>query len=204
MLYLVLILVITAFGLLIAALTTAHTVWAWISVAISVLAAGLLVFDWLRGRRRVAATSAPRAAEDEFEDEAELEDRASAEPEPAEPKRAEPAEPTTPTTEIPPVEQVAEPVAVEAEPAPEVGDDEPGEEATDATDLLIVSDLTVEVRVVDEHPRYHLARCTWLTDKPTLPLPVSEARQLGFTPCALCCPDGILASRHRASRGAKQ
>jgi hypothetical protein len=200
-LYLVLILVITAFGLLIAALTTAHTLWAWISVAISVVAAGLLIFDWLRGRRRVAATSAPRAADGEFEELA-VEDPgddgdAVEERAPAEPDRAEP------TAEIPPVEPIAAAQPAEPEPEPEFGDGEPGEEATDAVDLLIVSELGVEVRVVDEHPRYHLARCTWLADKPTLPLPVSEARQLGFTPCVLCCPDAVLASRHRASRGAK-
>jgi hypothetical protein len=207
-LYLVLILVIMAFGLLIAALTTAHTLWAWISVAISAVAAGLLIFDWLRGRRRVAATSAPRAAEDDletlaFDDPGDSGDTGDAVEEraPAEPERAEP------TAEIPPVVEPvvqAEPAEAQPEAEAEFGDDEPGEEATDATDLLIVSELNVEVRVVDEHPRYHLARCTWLIDKPTLSLPVSEARQLGFTPCLLCCPDAVLASRHRASRGAKQ
>ena len=213
MLYLVLILVLTAFGLLIAALTTAHTLWAWISVGISVLAAGLLVFDWLRGRRRVAATSGPRVAANHRGDEAESVEEAA-------PERAEPVEPIEPvapveaTTEIPPVEPVAKPVVAEAsvEPAPETDgeepdeqpDQEPDEEATDAADLLVVSDLSVEVRVVDEHPRYHLAGCSWLSGKPTLPLPVSEARQLGFTPCARCGPDAVLAKKHRVSRGAKQ
>jgi heme exporter protein D len=198
-LYLVLILVITAFALLIAALTTAHTLWAWISVGISVLAAGVLVFDWLRGRRRVAATSAPRAERDDREDEAEYVEETA-------PERVERVEPVEPTTEIRPVEAIAEPVVAEAEPepAPEADDEEPDEEATDASDLLVVSDLSVEVRVVDEHPRYHLAGCTWLSGKPTLPLPVSEARQLGFTPCARCGPDAVLAAKHRASRGAKQ
>lgn len=180
MLYLVLILVIAAFGLLIAALTTAHTVWAWISVGISVFAAGLLVFDWLRGRRRVAATSAPRAAAAPPEIEA---NASTVVPEPE----------VESTTEVPPVQAAAE---------PEPDDQEPGEEATDATDLLVVSDLSVEVLVVDEHPRYHLDRCTWLIGRETIPLPVSEARQLGFTPCARCGPDGTLAERHRASKGA--
>jgi hypothetical protein len=179
-LYLVLILVITAFGLLIAALTTAHTVWAWVSVAISVFAAVLLVFDWLRGRRRVAAASAPRRVE------------------PAEPE-SEPEAVDEPEPEVEPL-AAAEPVA--AEPAPD--DPEPGEEATDAADLLIVNELSVEVVVVDEHPRYHLTRCTWLTGKETIPLPVSEARQLGFTPCARCGPDAVLAAKHRASKGAER
>ena len=176
MLYLVLILVITAFGLLIAALTTAHTVWAWISVGISVVAAGLLVFDWLRGRRRVAATSAPRVVEPESE------------------PRVEPIAP----------EPVAEVSTEVHEAQPELDDQEPGEEATDAADLLIVNDLSVEVLVVDEHPRYHIATCTWLSGKETLPLPVSEARQLGFTPCARCGPDAVLAAKQRASRGAER
>lgn len=181
MLYLVLILVVVAFGLLIAALTTAHTVWAWISVGISVFAAGLLVFDWLRGRRRVAATSAPRVADPGPEPEPEVE--------------AVAAEPVFELTE-----PEAPPPALAPEPEPD--DPEPGEEATDAADLLIVNDLSVEVVVVDEHPRYHLTRCTWLSGKETIPLPVSEARELGFTPCARCGPDAVLAKQHRASRGA--
>jgi hypothetical protein len=177
-LYLVLILVVAAFGLLIAALTTAHTVWAWISVGISVFAAGLLVFDWLRGRRRVAATSAPRVAEQTPAPEAEVSDEPDLEA---------------------PVSVPAEPIQA---PEPVLDDQEPGEEATDAADLLIVNELSVEVVVVDEHPRYHLGRCTWLGDKETIPLPVSEARQLGFTPCARCGPDAVLARQQRASRGA--
>ncbi|MBW4720100.1 hypothetical protein [Saccharothrix obliqua] len=75
---------------------------------------------------------------------------------------------------------------------------EPAEEDTDAVDLLAVADLPDEVRVLDERPRYHLTGCTWLADRPSLALPVGEARQLGFTPCAACRPDSTLAARHRA------
>jgi hypothetical protein len=174
-LYVVLILVITAFALLIAALTTANTVWAWVSVGISVVAAALLVFDWLRGRQRVAATSAPRVEE---------------------PDEEEPPPVLEPTAEA---EVLDEP---EPESAPPVDEPEPDEEATDATDLLVVSELSVEVRVVDEHPRYHLAQCRWLAGRPTIGIAVSEARQLGFTPCARCGPDAVLAAKHRASKGA--
>jgi hypothetical protein len=77
---------------------------------------------------------------------------------------------------------------------------EPGEELTDATDLLVVSELDAEVRVVDEHPRYHLVSCSWLVQRATIPIAVSEARQLGFTPCARCGPDARLAGQHRAAR----
>lgn len=195
MLYLVLILVIVAFALLIAALTTANTIWAWVSVAISVVAAGLLIFDWLRGRRRVATASAPRPLED-AEGVEEPEDE-SAEPE-------EPLPPVEATTELPPV---GEPVADEvAEPvgAPTAADDaEPDEEPTDATDRLVIAELSVEVVVVDEHPRYHLTSCGWLKGRGTIPLPVSEARTLGFTPCARCGPDTTIAANHRASKAAK-
>lgn len=96
----------------------------------------------------------------------------------------------------------AVPVAPPAKPVeavPSDPDGEPAEEDTDAADLLVVTDLGVEVRVVDERPRYHLAACTWLAGRPTLGLPVSEARELGFTPCAVCTPDRTLAAAHRAA-----
>ncbi len=76
---------------------------------------------------------------------------------------------------------------------------EPPEEDTDAADLLIVTDLTAEVRVLDERPRYHLAACSWLGSRASLALPVDEARRLGFTPCATCRPDNTLAEAHRTS-----
>ncbi|MGW5050111.1 hypothetical protein [Actinokineospora sp. NPDC004072] len=152
MLYIVLVLVLAALGLLVAALTTASTLWAWLSIGISLAGAAILVVDWLGNRRRRAESADAAVA------------------------RADPV--------------------VEAEPA-EPSDDEPAEEPTDAADLLVVSELSAEVRVVDERPRYHLSRCTWLVGRPTLGLPVSEARQLGFTPCAVCSPDSVLAAQHR-------
>jgi hypothetical protein len=76
---------------------------------------------------------------------------------------------------------------------------EPGEEDTDAADLLVVYELNDEVLVVDEHPRYHLARCTWPDRERGERLPVREARELGFTPCDRCQPDAALARRRRAA-----
>ena len=154
MLFLVLALVVVAFGLLVTALATSAMVWAWLSVGASVVAAGFLVVDWRRRRRRSA--------------------------------------------HLPPAPPVAPPVADAAD-----GDDldldaEPAEEDTDAADLLAVTELDTEVRVVDERPRYHLTGCRWLADRPTLTLPVREARELGFTPCAVCSPDRALAAAHRA------
>ena len=75
-----------------------------------------------------------------------------------------------------------------------------GEEDTDAADVLVVYDLTDEVLVVDEHPRYHLARCRLPEHERAERLPVREARELGFTPCERCRPDKALARKHRAAR----
>jgi hypothetical protein len=209
-LYIVLALVVAAFGLLIAALTTANTLWAWISVVVSVVAAALLVTDWLSGRRKARAGDKARPTvvtvggarhddrpgrSDEYDDDRDVFD----EPVPAvaeEPVRAavEPESDTEVTSHI-------EPVIDDRPPREPVADSgEPDEEPTDASDLLVVAGLDAEVRVVDEHPRYHLATCTWLGPRATIPIAVSEARQLGFTPCARCGPDAILAARHRAAR----
>ncbi|MET0234951.1 MAG: hypothetical protein ABW224_09965, partial [Kibdelosporangium sp.] len=106
----------------------------------------------------------------------------------------EPPEPP----EVPePVTAVHEPVTAIQAPAVDP-DSEPGEENTDATDVLTVSELSDEVVVIDERPRYHLTTCAWLNNRPTLSLPISEARDLGFTPCALCAPDSTVAARQRA------
>ncbi|MEY8042300.1 hypothetical protein [Saccharopolyspora cebuensis] len=72
-------------------------------------------------------------------------------------------------------------------PEPEVG--RGGEPAADA-----------EVLVVDEHPRYHLTGCDWIAGQETIPLPLAEARELGFTPCGVCAPDSTLAARPAGNR----
>jgi hypothetical protein len=86
-----------------------------------------------------------------------------------------------------------------AAPVPRA-DGEPPVEEVEVTDLLLILDLTDEVLVVDEHPRYHLAGCPHLTDVATIPLPMDEARADGFTPCGTCAPDHNLAQRERARR----
>ena len=79
---------------------------------------------------------------------------------------------------------------------------DPAIEEVEVTDLLLVVDLKDEVLVVDEHPRYHLAGCAYLSGRTTISLPVGEARGDGFTPCAACEPDRNLAERARARRKA--
>lgn len=104
----------------------------------------------------------------------------------------EPGDPES--TEVQPV------VAGRAERRVELDDTEPDEEETDAADLLIVSELDTQVLVVDEYPRYHLFECSWLTGRDTIPIAVSEARDLGFTPCSRCGPDAALAEGVRKRR----
>jgi hypothetical protein len=77
---------------------------------------------------------------------------------------------------------------------------EPPVEDVEFTDQLMVLDLTDEVLVIDEHPRYHLPRCPHVSGLETIPLPLTEARTDGFTPCATCAPDHHLAQRERARR----
>lgn len=100
----------------------------------------------------------------------------------------EPAEPdsTAATQAIPPV-QAAPPPA------------EPDEEKPPSAQSTLVATLTDEVVVVDEHPRYHLAGCRLLAGSETIPLPVKEAVEYGFTPCATCAPVRALAARNRTA-----
>ncbi|WP_309116598.1 hypothetical protein [Saccharothrix sp.] len=168
MLYVVLLLVLAALGLLVPALTTAQTHWAWLSVGASAAAALILVWDWWLRRRSGPAPAAGAAVE-------RVDQRASAD------------------------DQVEPVSGADDTPVSPDQDTEPGEEDTDAADLLVVADLTDEVRVLDEHPRYHLASCSWLGERATLGLPIAEARQLGFTPCAVCTPDAVLVAKKRAT-----
>lgn len=237
MLYLVLILVLAALGLLVAALVTSNSVFAWVSIVLSLLAAAALFADWLLRRRAERAAEAKEAADAEEAEEleaAELVDGAAAtepdETEVAEADAAEPAEAdavasadadqpatdeqaavdeqTAVDEELVDGAAAADEPAEEPEPEPEpaaavadpADDEVPGEEETDAADLLIVCELDDQVIVVDEHPRYHLPECGWLVDRDTIPIAVSEARELGFTPCARCGPDAKLAGRARRQR----
>lgn len=165
MLLLAVLLLLSAVGLLIAALVTTQVPLAWGSVGISAVAALALLLRRRRLRRRLRAK--PKA--DVF-----LEDQ---------PADVEPAERVADTDE-----------PADAGSAGAV----PDEEDTDAADLLVVSDLPDEVLVVDEYPRYHLESCSWPDIARAERLPVREARELGFTPCARCSPDAVLARRHRA------
>lgn len=216
MLIVVLVLVLVALGLLVVSLVLGNGLFAWLSIVASVLAAVALLLDIFRrrggrgGREAEGGgqTEAPESASgagvggtaaltaeqpDETADGAAAVEEDGSEPvsgtESGGADEADGEETVSSAAETP-----------DGEPAEELDDVEPGEEETDAADLLTVTDLDDQVVVVDERPRYHLEECGWLGDRATIPLPAREARDLGFTPCAVCTPDRVLAARSRPSR----
>jgi hypothetical protein len=88
----------------------------------------------------------------------------------------------------------------DSESAPPAADAEAPEEQSEAADAAVVAGLETEVLVVDEQPRYHLSSCRALVGKSTIPLPVREAVELGFTPCGWCSPVSTLAAGEPATR----
>jgi hypothetical protein len=187
-------LVLVALGLFVAGLLSGITFWYWACVAVSALAAVLL----LVARRQLAraddeAPARPRARE------------AAAAPPPEEkPDQPEP-EPERERADPEPLQAQPEPVAEAPQPAAdavEASGDPPAEDV-EGGDLLLVVEMHDDVFVVDEHPRYHLADCRWLADREAIPLPVDEARTDGFTPCGICSPDRHLAQVARARKSAE-
>jgi hypothetical protein len=58
--------------------------------------------------------------------------------------------------------------------------------------------MSTPVLVIDGRPRYHVPGCVHLLARESEALPVSEAVDLGFTPCGLCEPDSaVLADARR-------
>nr|WP_307872644.1 hypothetical protein [Actinoplanes ovalisporus] len=92
--------------------------------------------------------------------------------------------------------------AAQAEEFDEADDDDPEDEplpqAVQPTDAVRVARLDAEVLVVDGRPRYHVAECPSLVGRLAEPVPVSEAVELGFSPCGLCRPvDRLVAAASR-------
>ncbi len=73
---------------------------------------------------------------------------------------------------------------------------EPAVEPATAEQRARVARLSSDVYVLDGYPRYHLADCVQLVAREEEPeaLPVSEAEELGFTPCSACAPVRTLLS----------
>ncbi|CCG03140.1 lipase chaperone [Blastococcus saxobsidens] len=174
-------LVLLGLGLFVAGLLTGVTAWYWACVAVCAAAAVLIVLARRSMSRAPVRTAAGAAG-------------ASG------PVAAAPAETVTAATPAGTTESGA---SAAGAPVPAVRHDEPDDppvEEVEVTDLLLIVDLTDEVLVVDEHPRYHVADCRWLQGRSTIPLPLDEARTDGFTPCGVCRPDRTLAARARARR----
>jgi hypothetical protein len=75
--------------------------------------------------------------------------------------------------------------------------DEPVAQRVTAADAARVARMSAEVLVIDGRPRYHVPGCVHLLGRPCEPLAVSEAVELGFSPCGLCEPDSALLADAR-------
>lgn len=183
------VLLLAAVGLLIASLGPGRAGLAWGSVGLSAVAAAIILRRWRRSWLR---------GQDASEDEIVFsEDEPITDAEVGEAQLASASVTSAPESSV-------QAGGVDGSPT-EVAENQsdgsqPAEEDTDAADLLVVYELTDEVLVVDENPRYHLARCRLPDHERAERLPVREARELGFTPCGRCRPDTALARKHRASR----
>ena len=212
-------LVVVALGLFVWGVVTGATAFYWACVVVSAVAAVLLILARRRLGRPVAE---PERREERLSER--LPER-SREPVRQSPEEVhEPVEPAAPQapaarqvpavhdgpgpeSEVAPVADAGIPVARHASrdeqhsPDGAVGD--PPVEEVEVTDLLLVVDLTDEVFVIDEHPRYHLEGCPHLAGAEPFGLPVDEARTDGFTPCGICSPDRTMAERERARRAGR-
>lgn len=175
MLLAVLLLILAAVGVLVAAVLFGVTQLAWVSVLLCAAAALALVVG--RGR----GTGKPRHGGGVATTEA----------------RPDTPELSAETSES--VDTESETASSESEqPIPEP-ETEPAEQDTDAADVLRVCESSDQVYVIDERPRYHLADCSWVGERESFALPVGEARELGFGPCAVCAPDSAIAASARAA-----
>jgi hypothetical protein len=86
---------------------------------------------------------------------------------------------------------------LEEDPDDDDPPDEPAAQLVSPADAERVSRMSAEVLVIDGRPRYHQAGCVHLLGRESEPLPVSEAVELGFTPCSLCEPDSALLAEAR-------
>ena len=102
-----------------------------------------------------------------------------------------PADPAPPLADAPPFDGSTSDAAVAAD------DDEPAAQPVTPAEAARVARLPDPVHVVDGRSRYHLASCPHLLVRSHEALPVAEAVELGFTPCALCAPATALLADAR-------
>jgi hypothetical protein len=75
--------------------------------------------------------------------------------------------------------------------------DEPAVQHVPAADAARVARMSAPVLVIDGRPRYHVPGCVHLSARGSESLSVSEAVELGFTPCSLCEPASALLADAR-------
>jgi hypothetical protein len=80
------------------------------------------------------------------------------------------------------------------DPAGEAVDppDEPPREPLSTADVEALAADSTPVVVIDGRPRFHLSGCLSLLGRRAEWLPVAEAVELGFSPCAQCTPVSVL------------
>ncbi|MFC0504513.1 hypothetical protein [Micromonospora costi] len=200
-----LLLILVALVLLVLGLASGSSLMLIISIAASLLAAVALVV----GARQAAANRAAAAPgrSGQWEPEA---TPAAGTAAPGAAYGPPLAEPEIPVQHVPPTvgtgggwrQPPAPPADDEPSPsgeAAEAYDDEPDAEPVTPAEALLVAGLPDEVRVVDGRPRYHRADCAHLVGREHEPLPVAEAVELGFSPCAHCAPATALLTDRRPS-----
>lgn len=171
------------------------------SIGTSLLAAVALIVGV---RQAAAARSAAGRFADEQDNDAEPEEFAERRPivPPRSQQRPDPELDTGPAMSA----QMTAPMATVPSQAPPVREDdlddedppdEPVAQRVSAAEAARVARMATEVLVIDGRPRYHVAGCVHLLGRPCEPLAVSEAVELGFTPCGLCEPDSALLADAR-------
>jgi hypothetical protein len=184
-LVLVVLFMVVGFGMLVVASMTGTVVWGWVSVAVSVLAAVILIFDW----RRKWATISDRAPIDLT---AYAPSSTADSPTVALPSALHGAL----SDDRPPDDDRSD---ADARPGADADAEEvPPGPAEDA----VVAELDDEVLVIDEQPHYHVAGCRSLTGHETIALRAEEAVQLEFAPCEVCRPVRVLAGTRAMAQGA--
>jgi hypothetical protein len=73
--------------------------------------------------------------------------------------------------------------------------DEPPMQTLTGSAAARMARLSAEVAVIDGRPRYHVAGCLHLLGRNVERLPLTEAVELGFTPCSQCEPATELLDR---------
>ncbi|MFI7645480.1 hypothetical protein ACIBTZ_05255 [Micromonospora sp. NPDC049460] len=193
-----LLLILVAVVLLVAGLAGGSSVLLVVSIAASLLAAVALVVGARQAAGDRLAAERPSRTDRRSRTATRRADAAFAYGPPVEPEI--PVQHVPPTVDAggtgwrqPPEPPVADVGSRGAAPGA-VGayDDEPAAQDVTPADAARVARLDAEVRVVDGRPRYHLTGCAHLVGREHESLPVGEAVELGFTPCADCAPDTAL------------